>query len=90
MSNTIGGLIFGLFCMFVVVGGIVYFAAMSNQSPPTTDSYGNTLGNTTNTSQDLAATATSTPGIGVTILLGSAIVLIVVIFGFYAFSKVFL
>lgn len=89
MSNTIGGLVFGLFCMFCVVGGIMYFAAMNSQSPATTDSYGNTLGNTTNTSQGLAETATSTPGLGVTLILGSAIVLIAVAFGFYAFSKVF-
>jgi len=90
MSNTIGGLVFGLFCMVVVAGGIVYFAAMSNQSPPTTDSYGNTLGDTTNISQNLTTDTLSSPGLGVMIILGSAIVLIVVLFGFYAFSKVFL
>jgi hypothetical protein len=88
MSN-IGGAIFGLFCMFVVVAGVMYVAAMNNQSGPTTDTYGNTLGNTTNTSQSLAISENLTPGFGIMLILDTVIVLIMVIFGFYIFSKTF-
>lgn len=90
MSHTVGSAIFGLFCLFIVIGGVMYFAAMNNQAPPITDSYGNTLGNTTNISQNLTTDTLSSPGLGVMIILGSAIVLIVVLFGFYAFSKTFM
>ena len=88
MTN-IGGAIFGLFCMFVVVAGVMYVAAMNNQSPATTDTYGNTLSNTTNTSQSLAIAENLTPGFGVMLILDTAIVMIMVIFGFYIFSKTF-
>lgn len=90
MSNTIGGLVFGLFCMFLVVGGVMYFAAMNNQSPATTDSYGNTLGNTTNISQNLAVQENLAPGFGIMLILGSVVVVITVLFGFYVFSKTFM
>ena len=90
MSHTIAGLIFGVFCMFAVVVGAMYVAAMNNQAPVITDSYGNTLGNTTNTSQSLANSENLTPGFGVMGLLTVVILLIAVIFGFYVASKTFL
>ena len=90
MANTIGGLVFGLFCMFVVVGGVMYFAAMNNQSGPTVDSYGTGLGNTTNTSLNLAIQENLSPGFGIMLILDSVILVLAVLFGFYVFSKTFM
>jgi hypothetical protein len=90
MSYTVGGLVFGLFCMFLVVGGVMYFAAMNNQSGPTVDSYGNGLGNITNTSQNLAVQENLAPGFGIMLILDAVIVVIVVLFSFYVYSKTFM
>jgi len=90
MAPSIGGAIFGFFCLVVVVLGVMYVAAVNNQQSPITDTYGNTYSNITNTSQALATQENLTPGLGVTILIASVIVLIMVLFAFYVFSKTFM
>lgn len=87
---NIGAAIFGVFCLFIVVGGITYVAVVKNQQAPITDTYGNTYSNVTNTSGNLTTTMTQTPGLTAVILIAVIVIIIMVLFGFYIYSKMFM
>jgi uncharacterized membrane protein YciS (DUF1049 family) len=48
-----------VFAAVIVIAAIIFVAAMANQQPAITDTYGNTLNPTSNTSQSLTASITS-------------------------------
>jgi hypothetical protein len=87
---NIGGAIFGVFCLVVVVLGAMYVASVANQQPTVTDTYGNTFNNVTNTSQNLTSLEDLTPGYGIAILISAVMLVIMVLFGFYIASKTFM
>ena len=90
MAANIGTAIFGIFCLVVVVFGAIFVASVSNQQTTYTDTYGNTFNNATNTSQNVTTMENLTPGYGIAILLSVVMLLLMVIGGFYAYSKIFM
>lgn len=63
-AMTLGGIVFGMFCMIAAIGGGIYILALNSKQPAITDTYGNTIGNTANTSQQLVSNLTSAAGDG--------------------------
>lgn len=86
---NIGAAVFGVFCLFVVMGGLFYVAGTSSQQAPITDTYGNTQSVQTNSSQNLTTAVTST-GTSTNIwilLIAAAVLLIMAIIAIYAALK---
>jgi hypothetical protein len=89
--NAIGGIAFGLFCVFVVGCGVFYIAAQSQTQPVYTDTYGNTLTQQTNDTMNASSVAMSTGESSVLplILIVGAIFVCCVIFLIYLASKAY-
>lgn len=89
-AMAIGAIAFGVFCLFVVVAGIIYVVSVTSSQPAYTDTYGNTIGNTSNQSQSLVNTATtssSNNALVALLLIGGVVLLIAVLIAFWIFSK---
>lgn len=88
-AMAIGAIAFGVFCLFVVVAGIIYVVALTSSQPAYTNTYGNTIGDTGNQSQDLVETTTdsSGPAFVALFLIGGVVLLIAVLVAIWIFSK---
>ena len=86
---NIGGLIFGAFCLLAVIVGIGYIIGVSATQSPITDTYGNGVGNTSNVSQGLVGTMTSTGDTSIVplVLIVGVVIMCATIFAFYIASK---
>jgi hypothetical protein len=86
---TTGEVAFALFGLIVVMVGIVFIAALSNQQSAITDTYGNTLNPTSNTSQNLVTSIAATEESSAVplILIGCVVFLCMVLFIAWAASK---
>jgi len=40
-ATTVGTVMFGVFCIFIAMAGVMYIAALNNQTSALTDTYGN-------------------------------------------------
>jgi uncharacterized integral membrane protein len=58
-DGSVATLAFAVFASVIVIASIIFIAAMANQQPTITDTYGNTLSSTSNSSQSLVTAATS-------------------------------
>ena len=88
-AMAIGAIVFGLFCLFAIVAGIIYVMAINNQQTTYTDTFGNTASPVTNTSQSVI-NATASIGSRTVIpllLIGGVISVIAVVFLIWAASK---
>lgn len=88
-AMVMGAIVFGLFCLFAMVAGVIYIMAINNQQTRYTDTFGNTVSPVTNTSQYLI---NSTASIGSStmiplVLIGGVIAVIAVVFMIWVASK---
>lgn len=85
----LGALAFGAFSVFIIVVGVIFIVSMAASQPDYSDTYGNTIGNTGNQSQDLvdASVDTSGPVLVYMLFIAAAILLIAVLVGLWMFSK---
>lgn len=85
----IGEIVFGLFCLFAMVAGIIFILAINNQQTTYTDTFGNTASPVTNNSQDVVDTTTSIGSSTMIplVLIGGVIAMIAVVFMIWAASK---
>ena len=85
----IGVAAFGLFCLVIVIAGIIYVSAMSTSQVPITDTYGNTLNPTSNTSQQLVTSSVSAEEYSAVplVLIGATMFLCIVVFSLWVYSK---
>ena len=90
-AMALGGIAFGMFCLIIVVAAGVYIVSFNSSQPAITDTYGNTVGDVGNQSQNLVTEATAGSGSYLVplILIGGVILLIAVIFALYIASKTF-
>lgn len=89
---NLGAAVFGVFCLILVFAGVIFIVSVNAQQTPYTDTYGNTLSQTTNQSQNLVENITSTGG-SVSlplILIAGVIVVCMIVFCIYLAAKVFL
>jgi len=88
-AMTVAAIAFGVFCLFVVVAGIIFIVSVTSQSPQITDTYGTAPSPITNTSRNLVTNETATAGNAMIpiILIGGVVLLIAVLFAFWVFSK---
>jgi hypothetical protein len=88
-ATTVGTVVFGVFCIFVAMAGIVYVASLNNQTTALTDTYGNTQSVVTNASQSatIAMTAEEEASMVPLVLLVSAVGLCCIIFIVWVWSK---
>jgi len=88
-AMAMGAIVFGLFCLFAMVAGIIYVMAITNQQTTYTDTFGNTASPVTNTSQSVID---STASIGSDtliplVIIGGVIAVIAVVFLIWVASK---
>jgi H+/Cl- antiporter ClcA len=78
-----------VFAAVIVVVAVIFIAVMANQQPTITDTYGNTLNPTSNTSQALTTTMTSEEEYSMVPLLFIivAVFLCVVVFSAWVVAK---
>ena len=88
-ATTVGTVVFGVFCIFVAMAGIVYVAALNNQTTALTDTYGNAQTAVTNASQAATVTMTAEEEASMVplVLLVTAIALCTIIFIVWVWSK---
>lgn len=88
-AMTVPELAFGVFILFIFVGGIVYVAAlMSANDVAITDTYGNAQSSVSNdTHSAAAAITTDQPIIAPLLLIGGGVFLIAVLFAMWLVSK---
>jgi hypothetical protein len=89
MATTIGTVMFGIFCIFVAMAGIIYIAALNNQVPTVTDTYGTAPDTVTNASQLAVVTMTAEEETSMIplVLLATVIGLCVILFIAWVWSK---
>lgn len=88
-AMTVPELAFGVFILFIFVGGIVYVAAlMSANDVAITDTYGNAQSELSNdTHSAAAAITTDQPIIAPLFIIGAAVLVIAVLFAMWLVSK---
>lgn len=88
-AMAIAGIAFGVFCLFVVIVGVLYVIGVSSQQAPTTDTFGQTLDPTSNQSQQIVTSTTTTSSSAMVpiLLIVGTILLIAVLVAFWIFSK---
>ena len=63
-AMSLGGIAFGMFCLVAAIAAGIYIITFNSSQPVVTDTYGNTIGSTANTSQQLVTNLTSAAGDG--------------------------
>lgn len=88
-AMAMAGIIFGIFCLVVVVGSVMYVMAVNGQTTSYTDTFGNTPTAITNTSKGLVNTTVTigTQSVVPIILIGGVIAVCAIVFMIYAASK---
>jgi hypothetical protein len=88
-AMAFNGLMFGLFCLIIMVVGTLFVVSVNSNQTTYTDTYGNTLNPASNSSQNLVTSiaTTGSSDVDLIILLGCAIGVIAVIFLFWVASK---
>ena len=88
-AMTIATLAFTVFASIVVIAAVMFIAAMSNQSPTVTDTYGNTINANSSVSQGLVTTVSSEEEYSMAplVLIIVAVFLCVVVFAAWVASK---
>jgi glucan phosphoethanolaminetransferase (alkaline phosphatase superfamily) len=88
-AMTIATIGFAVFASIVIIAAMVFLAAIVNQSPTVTDTYGNTINAQSNTSQNLVTTISSEEEYSMVplMLLIVAVFVCVVIFAAWVASK---
>ena len=91
MGMNIGGVMFGVFCLILMVAGSVFVISASQGAGDYTDTYGNTIGTEADPGAvAIANTATESGGTAAMVglvIVGAVLLLCVVAFGFYAVAK---
>ena len=88
-AMAMGAIIFGIFCLVAMVAGIVYILSINSLQAPITDTFGNTIGDTGNSSQAVInvtseiGSATVVP----VILIAGAVAVCAIIFMLWVMSK---
>ncbi len=78
-AMSLGGIAFGMFCLVSAIVGGIYIISLNSKQPAITDTYGNTIGSTANTSQQLVTNLTYASGDGaLTPLILIAVVMLLI------------
>jgi ABC-type antimicrobial peptide transport system permease subunit len=91
MGMNIGGIAFGVFCVFIVGAGLFYIAGVSTSQPAIVDTYGNAPSQTTNDTIEAATVPITTGETSIVpiLLIVGAVFVCCVVFLLYLAAKQF-